>query len=402
MLSGFPPLSHVQTPKLSELSRTTSLPFPRSPIPDAAKRQNESPQTPDTKRQKVSEKNSPAPSPRPPGGGAGPVGQRPPSRQVPTPSIPPSALPSQPHPQLLQPSPIPPRATATPIPSPAKPPAAPAAHLSSNAPNPNAPSTQHAFNVKVSMVVERGKALDVEINALEAKIREAQAAGNTADVESLKKDYAGKSQQSVKIKALLYQLVNRPAMGGLNPGTGGSGEMSQSQSQSQPQPQLAANNMKSDDTAPPMVSAPVSLPMEEHKQPATDQRPPVTDQQALMHFMQARSGTTGFPSPEVAALHKLPNKSSTQVPTFSGSPKPRPAHLPASGSTSQHQSQAHHQSQPQPQPQASTSASSRGPKQWEGSFTFTIQHAGQPKGLEVQVTAVTNSKGQLYVTEQSL
>ncbi|KAG2756836.1 hypothetical protein P692DRAFT_20790624 [Suillus brevipes Sb2] len=375
MLSGFPPLSHVQTPKLN-----------------AAKRQNESPQTPDTKRQKVNEKSSPAPSPRPPGGGAGPVGQRPPSRQVPTPSIPPSALPSQPHPQLLQPSPIPPRATATPIPSPAKPPAAPAAHPSSNAPNPNAPSTQHAFNLKVSMLVERGKGLDVEINALETKIQEAQAAGNTADVESLKKEHAGKSQQAVRIKALLYHFVNRPAMGGSNSGGGGSGETPQSQPQ--PQLQLAASNMKSDDTAPPMLSAPVSLPMEEHKPPVTDQRPPVTDQQALMHFMHARSGITGFPSPEVAALHKLPNKTSTQVPTFSGSPNPRPAHLPASGSTSQHQSQPHHQSQPQPQ--ASTSASSRVSKQWEGSFTFTIQHAGQPKGLEVQVTAVTNSKGQLH------
>lgn len=373
MLSGFPPLSHVQTPKLN-----------------AAKRRNESPQTPDTKRQKVGEKSSPAPSPRPPGGGAGSVGQRPPSRQVPTPSIPPSALPSQPHPQLLQPSPIPPRATATPIPSPAKPPAAPAAHPSSNAPNPNAPSTQHAFNVRVSMVVERGKALDVEINALEAKIQEAQAAGNTADVESLRKEHSGKSQQAVRIKALLYQLVNRPAMGGSNSSAGGSGETPQSQSQ----PQLAASNMKSDDTAPPMVSAPVSVPMEEQKPPVTDQRPAVTDQQALMHFMQARSGTTGFPSPEVAALHKLPNKTSTQGPTFSGSPKPRPTHLPASGSISQHQSQPHHQSQPQPQ--ASTSTTSRGPKQWEGSFTFTIQHAGQPKGLEVQVTAVTNSKGQLH------
>jgi mediator of RNA polymerase II transcription subunit 25 len=248
------------------------------------------------------------------------------------------------------------------------------------------------------MLVERGKGLDVEINALETKIQEAQAAGNTADVESLKKEHAGKSQQAVRIKALLYHFVNRPAMGGSNSGGGGLGETPQSQPQ--PQLQLAASNMKSDDTAPPMLSAPVSLPMEEHKPPVTDQRPPVTDQQALMHFMQARSGTTGFPSPEVAALHKLPNKTSTQVPTFSGSPNPRPAHLPASGSTSQHQSQPHHQSQPQPQ--ASTSASSRVSKQWEGSFTFTIQHAGQPKGLEVQVTAVTNSKGQLYVTERSL
>ncbi|KAG1873826.1 kinase-like domain-containing protein [Suillus subluteus] len=33
--------------------------------------------------------------------------------------------------------------------------------------------------------------------------------------------------------------------------------------------------------------------------------------------------------------------------------------------------------------------------QWKGSFTFTIQHAGQPKGFEVQVAAV-NSKGQLH------
>ncbi|KAG1821560.1 uncharacterized protein BJ212DRAFT_1296934 [Suillus subaureus] len=366
MLSGFPPLSHVQTPKLSELSRTTSLPFPRSQIPDAAKRSNESPQTPDTKRQRVSEKSSPALSPRPPGGGAGPAGQRPPSRQVPTPSVPPSALPPQTHPQLLQPSPIPPHATTTPTPSPAKPSTAPVTH-----PPSNAPLTQHTSHPHVNIIVERGKALE-----------EAQSAGNVVDVESLKTDRMTKYQQAMKIKAFLYQMVNRPAISGSNLGAGGSGETPQSQ----PQPQLAASNNKSEDAAPPTVSVSVSAPMEEQKPPVTDQKPPLTDQQALMHVMQARSGTTGFPSPELAAqMHKLLNKTGIQGPTFSGSPKPRPAHPPASGSNSQHQSQ----------PQASTSATSGRPMQWEGSFTFTIQHAGQPKGFEVQVAAV-NYKGQLH------
>lgn len=371
MLSGFPPLSHVQTPKLN-----------------AAKRSNESPQTPDTKRQRVSEKSSPALSPRPPGGGAGPIGQRPPSRQVPTPSVPPSALPLQPHPQLLQPSPIPPHAATTPTPSPAKPPAAPAAHPPSNVPNPNAPLAQHISHPNINMVAERGKALEVEIKALEAKLQEAQSAGNAVDIESLKVERIMKYQQVMKIKNFLYQIANRPTMGGSNSGAGGSGETPQSQ----PQPQLAAGNTESEDTALPTLSAPVSVPMEEQKPPVTDQKPPLTDQQASTHFMQARSGTTGISSSDLAAqMHKLLNKTGIQGPTFSGSPKPRPAHPPASGSTSQHQSQPHHRSQPQ----ASTSATSGGPKQWEGSFTFTIQHAGQPKGFEVQVAAVDH-KGQLH------
>lgn len=370
MLSGFPPLSHVQTPKLN-----------------VAKRSNESPQTPDTKRQKVSEKSSPALSPRPPGGGAGPVGQRPPSRQVLTPSVPPSTLP-QPRPQLLQPSPIPPHATTTSAPSPAKPPAKPVAHPPSNAPNPNAPPTQPTFPPNVNMVVERGKALEIEIKVIEAKLQEAQSAGNAADVESLQMERVTKYQQARKIKTILYQIANRPAMGGLNSGAGGSGEtpQSQSQSQPQPQPQLAASNIKSEYVVPLTVSAPVSAPMEEQK-PVTDQKPPLTDQQALIHLMQARSGTTPYANPELAAqMHKLLNKTGIPGPTFSGSPQPRPAHPPASGSTSQHQSQ------PQSQPQASTSAIPGGPNQWEGSFT--IQHAGQPKGFEVQVAAVMSSKGQ--------
>lgn len=394
MLSGFPPLSHVQTPKLSELSRTSLL-FPRSQIPDVAKRSNESPQTPDTKRQKVSEKSSPALSPRPPGGGAGPVGQRPPSRQVLTPSVPPSTLP-QPRPQLLQPSPIPPHATTTSAPSPAKPPAKPVAHPPSNAPNPNAPPTQPTFPPNVNMVVERGKALEIEIKVIEAKLQEAQSAGNAADVESLQMERVTKYQQARKIKTILYQIANRPAMGGLNSGAGGSGEtpQSQSQSQPQPQPQLAASNIKSEYVVPLTVSAPVSAPMEEQK-PVTDQKPPLTDQQALIHLMQARSGTTPYANPELAAqMHKLLNKTGIPGPTFSGSPQPRPAHPPASGSTSQHQSQ------PQSQPQASTSAIPGGPNQWEGSFT--IQHAGQPKGFEVQVAAVMSSKGQPYVIRQFL
>ncbi|KAG1870716.1 hypothetical protein DFJ58DRAFT_22358 [Suillus subalutaceus] len=386
MLSGFPPLSHVQTPKLSELSRTTSLSFPRSQIPDAAKRSNESPQTPDTKRQRVSEKSSPALSPRPPGGGAGPIGQRPPSRQVPTPSVPPSVLPPQPNPQLLQPSPIPPHATTTSTPSPVKPPAAPAAHPHSNGPNPNASFAQHISHPNINIVVERGKALEVEIKALDAKIQEVQSAGNAADIESLKMERGTKFQQFMKIKQFLYQIASRPAMGGSNSGAGGSGDTPQSQSQSQPQ--LTASNMKSEDAAPPTVSAPVSAPMEEQKPSVTDQKPPLTDQQALV-LMQARSGTTGFQNPALAAqMHKLLNRTGIQGPTFSGSPKPRPAHPPASGSTSQHQ-------QHQSQPQASTSATSGGPKQWEGSFTFTIQHAGQSKGCEVQVATV-NYKGQLH------
>lgn len=367
MLSGFPPLSGVQTPKLN-----------------AAKRSNESPQTPDTKRQKVGEKSSPALGPRAPGG---PVGQRPPSRQIPTPSVLPSTLPPQPHPQLLQPSPKPPHATTTSTPSPAKPPAAPATHPPSNVPNPNAPPMQ--FPPNISMVVERGKALEVEIKALDAKIQEAQSAGNAADVEPLKMERATKFQQVIKIKNFLSQMVNRPAMGGSNSGAGGSGEMPQSQSQ----PQLVASNMKLEDAAPPTVSAPVSVPIEDQKPPVTDQKPPLTDQQALLHFMQTRAG---FSSPEVAAqMHKLLNKTGLQGSTLSDSPKLRPAHPSASGSTSQHQSQPHHQSQHQSQPQASTSAISGGQKQWEGSFAFTVQHAGQSKGFEVQVVAV-GSKGQLH------
>ena len=128
-LSGFPPLSHVQTPTLSEPSRTTSLPLPRSPIQDAAKRPNESPQSPGTKRQKVSEKGSPALSPRAQAGGAGVVAQRPPSAQAPAPSVP---QPSQTHSQLLQPSHIPLHLVPAPAPSSAK----PATHLPTNAPNP--------------------------------------------------------------------------------------------------------------------------------------------------------------------------------------------------------------------------------------------------------------------------
>ncbi|KAG1804880.1 uncharacterized protein HD556DRAFT_486865 [Suillus plorans] len=356
MLSGFPLLSHVQTPKLN-----------------VAKRSNESPQTPDTKRQKVNEKSSPALSPRPPGGGAGPLGQRPPSRQVLTPSVPPSTLP-QPRSQLLQPSPIPPHATTTSAPSPAKLPAKPVAHLPSNAPNPNAPPTQHTFPPNVNMVVERGKALEVEIKVIEAKLQEAQSAGNAADVESLQMERVAKYQQAMKIKTILYTIANRPAMGGSNSGAGGSGETPQPQ----PQPQPAASNIKSEHVAPLTVSAPME-----------EQKPPLTDQQALIHLMQARSGTTPYANPELAAqMHKLLNKTGIPGPTFSGSPQPRPAHPPASGSTSQHQSQP----QPQPQPQASTSAISGGPNQWEGSFT--IQHAGQPKGFEVQVAAVMSSKGQ--------
>lgn len=352
MLSGFPPLSHVQTPKLN-----------------AIKRPNESPQTPDTKRQKVSEKSSPALSPRPPGGGAGPVGQRPPSRQVPTPSAPPS----QPHSQLLHPSPMPPHATITPVSSPAKPPAAPAAHPPTNPPNPNAPPTQHTFPPNVNMLVDRGKGLEADIKTLEAKIQDAHSAGNAAEVESLKKERIIKYQNALKIKALLFQMANRPAMGGLSAGAGGSGET---------QPQPAASNGMSEDAVPSTVSAPVSAPMEE-------QKPPLTDQQALMQFMQARSGSAGFPhSPEVAAqMLKLINKTGIQSSPFTGSPKPRPAPPPASGST--------YQPQPQPQPQASTSTTSGGPKQWEGSFTFTVSHAGQQKGLEVQM-AVAISKGELH------
>lgn len=368
MLSGFPPLSHVQTPKLS-----------------AAKRSNESPQTPDTKRQRVSEKSSPALSPRPPGGGAGPVGQRPPSRQVLTPSVPPSALPPQPHPQLLQPSPIPPHATTAPAHSPAKLPAAPAAHPPSNAPNTNAPPpTQQTSHPNINTIVERGKALEVEIKALDAKYQDAQSAGNAADVESLQKERIVKYQQFMKIKNFLIQIANRPAVGGLNSGAGGSGETPQSQ----PQPQLAASNMKSEDAAPPIVPVPVSAPMEE-------QKPLLTDQ-TLVHIMQARAGTTGSKNSEIAAqMHKLLNKTGFQGQTFPGSPNPRPAHPPASGSTSQHQSQPHHQSQHQSQPQASTSATSGGPKQWEGSFTFTIQHAGKAQWFEAQVATV-NYKGQLH------
>lgn len=366
MLSGFPPLSHVQTPKLN-----------------AAKRPNESPQTPDTKRQKVGEKSSPALGPRAPGG---PVGQRPPSRQVPTPSVLPSTLPPQPpqpHPQLLQPSPKPPHGTTTRTPSPAKPPAAPAAHPPSNVPNPNAPPMQ--FTPNINMLVERGKALEAEIKALDAKIQEAQSAGNTADVEPLKMERATKFQQAIKIKTILYQMVNRPTMGGSNSGAGGSGEVPQSQSQHQ----LVASNTKLEDAAPPTVSAPVSVPMDDQKPPVTDQKPPLTDQQALMHFMQTRPG---FSSPEVAVqMQKLLSKTGLQGATLSDSPKLRPAHPSASGSTSQHQSQPHHLSQHQ----ASTSAMSGGQKQWEGSFAFTVQHAGQSKGFEVQVVAV-NSKGQLH------
>ncbi|KAG2076552.1 hypothetical protein BDR04DRAFT_699839 [Suillus decipiens] len=366
MLSGFPPLSHVQTPKLN-----------------AAKRPNESPQTPDTKRQKVGEKSSPALGPRAPGG---PVGQRPPSRQVPTPSVLPSTLPPQPpqpHPQLLQPSPKPPHGTTTRTPSPAKPPAAPAAHPPSNVPNPNAPPMQ--FTPNINMLVERGKALEAEIKALDAKIQEAQSAGNAADVEPLKMERATKFQQAIKIKTILYQMVNRPTMGGSNSGAGGSGEVPQSQSQHQ----LVASNTKLEDAAPPTVSAPVSVPMDDQKPPVTDQKPPLTDQQALMHFMQTRPG---FSSPEVAVqMQKLLSKTGLQGATLSDSPKLRPAHPSASGSTSQHQSQPHHLSQHQ----ASTSAMSGGQKQWEGSFAFTVQHAGQSKGFEVQVVAV-NSKGQLH------
>lgn len=365
MLSGFPPLSHVQTPKLN-----------------AAKRPNESPQTPDTKRQKVGEKSSPALGPRAPGG---PIGQRPPSRQVPTPSVLPSTLPPQPqpHPQLLQPSPKPPHGTTTRTPSPAKPPAAPAAHPPSNVPNPNAPPMQ--FTPNINMLVERGKALEAEIKALDAKIQEAQSAGNAADVEPLKMERATKFQQAIKIKTILYQMVNRPTMGGSNSGAGGSGEVPQSQFQHQ----LVASNTKLEDAAPPTVSAPVSVPMDDQKPPVTDQKPPLTDQQALMHFMQTRPG---FSSPEVAVqMQKLLSKTGLQGATLSDSPKLRPAHPSASGSTSQHQSQPHHQSQHQ----ASASAMSGGQKQWEGSFAFTVQHAGQSKGFEVQVVAV-NSKGQLH------
>ncbi|KAG1726263.1 uncharacterized protein EDB91DRAFT_1254405 [Suillus paluster] len=383
-LSGFPPQAHVQTPKLSELPRTTSLPLPRSPIPDAARRPNESPQTPDTKRQKLSEKSSPALSPRLPGGGAGPVGQRPPSTQVPAPSIQHSAQPSQTHSQMLLPSPIPPHATITSTPSPAKPPAAPATHPPTNAPNPNAPPTQYSFPPNISIFIDRLKGIEVDMKTLDAKLQEAQSAGNTADVELLQKERVMMYNTAIKLKTVVMQhatKASRAAMNGSNSGAGGSGEMSQPPPppQPQPQPQPAANNSMSEDAAPLTVPAPISTPAEE-------QKPLLTDQQALMHFMQTRSGPGGFPSPEVAAqMQKLINKTGIQPPTFSGSPKPRPALPPASGSTTQLQ----------PQPQASTSTSSGGSKQWEGSITFTALHAGQPKGLETQV-AVTQSTGDLH------
>lgn len=383
MLSGFPTLTQLQTSKQSELSRMISHPFPRLSIPEASKRPNEASQSPDTKRQKVVEKASPSLSPRVQGG-AGAVGQRPPSAQLHAASIPHPAQPSQQPSQVLQPSPIPPHPTTTPAPNPVKSPVVPAAYPPTSAPNTIATSKQQPFPTFATLV-ERLKAIEVEIKAIDAKLQDAQSSGNTAAVEALQKERLPKFHFMAQLRNLVVQSVkaSKAAMAGSNTAAGGSGEPSQPPPQTQPQP--AASSHKSEDAAPLTVPAPASVPAEE-------QKPPISNQQALMQFMQARGGPGGFPSasPEVAAqMQKLINRTGIQSQPFGGSPKPRAAPPPAPVSITQ----------PELQPQASTS--SGGSKYWEGSFTFTtsIQNE-QPKGLEVQV-AVTHSTGDLYVVDRS-
>jgi hypothetical protein len=393
MLSGFPPLSHLQTPKLGEPSRTTSHPYPRSPIPDASKRPNEASQSPDTKRQKVVEKASPSLSPRVPGG-AGAVGQRTPQLHAPSvahpaqPSQQPSQQPPQQSSQPLQSSPIPPHATTAPAPTPGKSPVVPAANPLTNAQNSNAASAQQV-SMNINTLLTRLKGIEIEIKTIDAKIQDAQSSGNTAAVESLQKERLQKLRVMSHLRNIVVQQMRAgqaaAAVAGSNTGAGGSGETPQPPPPAQVQAQPAVSNNMPEDVVPPTVPAPISVPTEE-------QKPPVSNQ-ALMQFMQARGGAGGFPSghPELAAqMKKLINKTGIQPQPFSGSPTPRPAPLPAPVPITQ--------PQPQPQPQASTS--SGGPKQWEGSFVVNAASQQAP-GFEVQL-AVVQCTGDPYVIDRPL
>lgn len=393
MLSGFPPLSHLQTPKLGEPSRTTSHPYLRSPIPDASKRSNEASQSPDTKRQKVVEKASPSLSPRVPGG-AGAVGQRTPQLHAPSvahpaqPSQQPSQQPPQQSSQPLQSSPIPPHTTTAPAPTPGKSPVVPAANPLTNAPNSSAASAQQV-SMNINTLLTRLKGIEIEIKTIDAKIQDAQSSGNTAAVESLQKERLQKLRVMSHLRNIVVQQMRAgqaaAAVAGSNTGAGGSGETPQPPPPAQVQAQPAVSNNMPEDVVPPTVPAPISVPTEE-------QKPPVSNQ-ALMQFMQARGGAGGFPPghPELAAqMKKLINKTGIQPQPFSGSPTPRPAPLPAPVPITQ--------PQPQPQPQASTS--SGGPKQWEGSFVVNAASQQAP-GFEVQL-AVVQCTGDPYVIDRPL